>query len=309
MNKSGTLVPKTVDQDPTLPFIIVNNAMLHSEAYGPADSMLIIAIHGGPGGDYRYMLNCKDLAGSGCRVIFYDQMGSGLSQRFPRQHYSATSIDCMYEELSGVIAHYRKSASQKVVLLGHSWGAILATGYAGRYPDSIHGLILCEPGGLKWADIKEYVSTSRSFNFFGELLNDATYSDQFITVKGQDDHEVLDYKMALAASKNEITGEDNTRQGSFWRKGAVISTALFELGENTKIDFSEGIVNFRQPVLFFNSEFNKAYPESWMQKISAVYPFVRTETISGAGHDDIVSDYRIWSSITRPLIIDYLRSL
>ncbi len=51
--------------------------MLHSEAYGHPDSTIIVCIHGGPGGDYRYMLNFKDLADYGYRVVFYDQIGSG----------------------------------------------------------------------------------------------------------------------------------------------------------------------------------------------------------------------------------------
>lgn len=309
MKEPGNLVPKTVDQDLTLPSITVNGARLHSESYGPPDSTMIIAIHGGPGGDYRYMLNCRDLADAGYRVVFYDQMGSGLSQRFPKSHYSQSPMDLIYNELSGVITHYRRSPSQKVVLLGHSWGAILASGYAGKYPANVQGMILCEPGGLKWEDIKTYVSKSRSFSFFGELLNDATYSDQFVTIKGKDEHEVLDYKMALFASKNEITGEDNTRPGSFWRSGAVISNALFEYGEKNTIDFSEGIGNFQKPVLFFNSEFNKAYPDSWMQKITQVYPRIRLETISGVGHDGIVSDESKWHTATRPLVINYLKSL
>jgi len=44
----GNLVPKTVDQDATLPSISINGALLHSEAFGPEDSTLIICIHGGP---------------------------------------------------------------------------------------------------------------------------------------------------------------------------------------------------------------------------------------------------------------------
>ena len=85
INEPGNLVPRTVDQDPSLPSITVNGAMLHSEAFGHPDSTMIVCIHGGPGGDYRYLLNCKDLADYGYRVVFYDQRGSGLSQRFPKE--------------------------------------------------------------------------------------------------------------------------------------------------------------------------------------------------------------------------------
>ena len=62
IDELGNLVPKTVDQNSNLPSISVNNSMLHSEAYSHTDSTIIIFIHGGPEGDYRYLLNCKDLA-------------------------------------------------------------------------------------------------------------------------------------------------------------------------------------------------------------------------------------------------------
>ena len=114
IDEPGNLVPKTVDQDATLPSILVNGALLHSQAFGPEDSTLIICIHGGPGGDYRYMLNCKTLATKGYRVVFYDQRGAGLSQRFPKSWYKSQGSDAInkifYDELKGVIAHYKTCA-------------------------------------------------------------------------------------------------------------------------------------------------------------------------------------------------------
>ena len=311
IDEPGNLVPRTVDQDSSLPSIIVNGAMLHSEAFGNPDGTMIVCIHGGPGSDYRYLLNCKDLADYGYRVVFYDQRGSGLSQRFSRQSYTTLgsgALDVIYDELSGVIAHYRTSPDQKVFLVGHSWGAILATGYVGKHPTAIQGLAVCEPGGLRWDDIAEYIKTSRSFEILGELLNDATYLDQFITGK-EDQHEVLDYKMAMLASKNDITGDIQTEPGSFWRPGAVIMDALIEIGNNYKPDFSDGISYFDVPVLFFYSEKNQAYPDSWAQKISGAYNTVDLFKVMGVGHSGIITDKNAWTEITLPKMLTYFNSL
>ncbi len=148
LDDPGNLVPLTVDQDPGLPSVTINGARLHAEAFGPADSALLIVLHGGPGSDYRYLLKCKEFANQGFRVVFYDQRGSGLSQRFPKSSYS---MQALYDELGGIIDHYRISPSQKVFLLGQSWGAMLATAYVNDHPSAISGLILCEPGGLGMA--------------------------------------------------------------------------------------------------------------------------------------------------------------
>lgn len=311
IDESGNLVPKTVDQDSSLPSINANGALLHSEAFGPENGTLVIALHGGPGGDYRYLLNCKDLAAQGSRVIFYDQRGSGLSQRFPKQSYTslrAEAPDLMYEELKSVIAHYQKSPNQKVILLGHSWGAMLASGYAGKYPNAVQGLIVCEPGGLKWNDVKDYVKESRSFKLWSEILNDATYMDQFISGK-EDQHAILDYKMSMLSSKNDITGEGDFDPSISWRSGAVIMDALFDIGDQYKTDFSKGLQNYNAPVLFFYSERNKAYPDSWAQKITSAYNHVERVKISTVGHDGIITNQNAWNSQTKPKIINFINSL
>lgn len=311
INEPGNLVPKTVTEDPSIPAITANGALLHSEAFGPADSTLLICIHGGPGSDYRYMLNCRSLADHGYRVVFYDQLGSGLSQRFPLDYYTSRgkgALDLVYDELTDVIAHYRTHAEQRVYLLGHSWGAMLATAYTGKYPNAVDGLVLAEPGGLKWDDIVEYVSTANAFSLWGETLNDAAYMDQFLTGR-ENDHEILDYKLAMLAGKNQITGEYNTAPGSFWRAGAVINAGMFRIGAEARPDLSEGISSFSTPVLFFYSEKNLAYPDAWAQKITSVFPSVSVTRVMGVGHAGIVTDAQTWESITQPRILTYFDSL
>src|SRR5690606_10050277 len=97
--------------------------------------------------------------------------------------------------------------------------------------------------------------------------NDATYLDQFITGK-EDRHEILDYKGSMLGSKNDITGEDNTGPGGFWRGGAVVNMALFEVADKYKPDFSEGLERFTAPMLFLISENNRAYQQSWAERVS-----------------------------------------
>ena len=214
----------------------------------------------------------------------------------------------MYEDLAGVIACYRTKSSQKIFLIGHSWGGILASGFAGKHPDMIQGLVVAEAGGLIWEDIKDYVKQSRSFSLWGEELNNATYLDQFLTGK-EDQHEILDYKMSMKAVRNDITGEDNTTPGSFWRAGAVVNSALFKIGEKYSPDFSAGLNNFNVPVLFIYSEKNQAYPASWAEKISAAYNTKELFKVNGVGHGGIIKDAQAWSQQVMPKVLSYFASL
>jgi proline iminopeptidase len=305
ISDEGNLVPETVDRDPSLPSIQVKSTQLHAEAFGNPDSTMLIVLHGGPGADYRSLLNCKEFASQGYRVIFYDQRGSGLSKRHSKYSYS---LQLMYDDLSGVINFYRKSPTQKVFLLGHSWGAILATGYINKYPVKINGVILAEPGGLIYDDIQGYLKRSRKINAASEIFNDLSYPDQFITAK-QDEHAIADYRYALLAvadgDKDNPAG--NEARPPFWRFGKIVADAFTEIGEREKPNFTTNLNQYKTKVLFVYSENNRAYGLQHAQKVAAAFSNVQLFKVNGAGHD-LLTFQTGWNNFY-PVASAYLNSL
>ncbi|HET9745948.1 MAG TPA: alpha/beta hydrolase [Chitinophagaceae bacterium] len=304
INEEGNLVPNTVKSDATLPAITVNGSMFHAETFGNPSHKMLVILHGGPGSDYRYLLNCKEFASHGYYVVFYDQRGSGLSERHSKSSYS---IQVMIDDLDSVIAHHRTSPTQKVFLLGHSWGAMLATAYINKHPASVRGAVLGEPGGFKWQDIKDYVGRSRDFHFSSETFNDAAYQDQFIT-GNENDHAILDYKHSLMAAADGAADSPIGNEGPllFWRAGAVVNKALFDIGEKEKPDWTTNLRLFTTKVFFAYSENNRAYGLSHAQLVSSAYPNVQLEKINGAGHD-FISFPTGWTNFF-PKALNYLNS-
>jgi proline iminopeptidase len=305
INDEGNLVPKTVEFDPSLPSVSLNGTKFHAEAFGEPDSVLLIVLHGGPGADYRSLLNCKQFATQGYRVIFYDQRGAGLSKRYPKISYS---LQLMYDDLTAIINYHRKTSAQKVFLLGHSWGAILATGYINKYPTAINGVILAEPGGLIYEDIEAYIKRARDISPTSELFNDVSYPDQFLTGKA-DEHAIVDYKYALAAvadgAKGNPTGNEATPP--FWRFGKIAADALTEIGERDKPSFISNIRQFTSKVLFVYSENNKAYGLQHAQKVSSAFSNVQLFKVNDAGHD-LLAFQTGWNNFY-PVALSYLNSL
>ncbi len=278
----GLLVPLTVDEDLTLPSITVNGTKLHSETFGNPGDPMIVVLHGGPGGDYREVLKCAKFADDGFYVVFYDQRGSGLSRRHPRESY--TSVQLVIDDLDSVISHYRTNPAQKVILLGQSWGAMLATAYVNQHPGNVNGLILSEPGGFTWHDAKEFINRSRELKPFDEAANDYVYLDQIVT---GNDHIMLDYKAALKSAGAFAPGNKLGIAGPvpFWRFGAVFGSACMTLAEKDPFDFTTNLGAYTGTVLFLYSELDVAYGKSYAEHVSSAFANVQLVEIKGTGHE------------------------
>lgn len=301
----GALVPKTVDQDASLPAIDVNGTRFHAETFGNPTDPLLILLHGGPGSDYRYLLNAKAFAQQGYFVVFYDQRGSGLSKRHDRASYT---LDTMQEDLDAVIAYYKKAATQKVFLLGHSWGAMLATAYIDGYPGKINGVILAEPGGFTYPDMTAYVNRSRAFKIASETFGDALYPDQFFTGR-ENDHALLDYRAGLINSTDGAVDSPIGNEGPLpgWRSGAVVFDALFKLADNRGFNWTRSLGQFKTKVLFLYSANNRAYGLEHARLVSSAYPSVEMVRIADAGHD-MLSFPKGWAN-SYPTMLTYLNTL
>lgn len=117
---------------------------------GSGDSAVVV-LHGGPGGGCDYLSGLHALAGDHRRVLTFDQLGCGASER-PSADYP-WSIEAAADDVDAMRAHL---GVQNVDVIGHSWGGMLALEYALRYPEHIGRLVL-------WATV---ASTSRMVSGF-----------------------------------------------------------------------------------------------------------------------------------------------
>ena len=113
---------------------------------GPA----IIVLHGGPDFDHTYLLPELDRLSDHYRLIYYDQRGRGRSASHvqPEDVTLASDLD----DLDKVRQHFHLDS---VVLLGHSWGTVLALEYALRNPQRVSRLLLMNPSPASADDYKQ----------------------------------------------------------------------------------------------------------------------------------------------------------
>ena len=102
----------------------------------------VILFHGKNFGGYYWTDVIKALSDKGYRVIVPDQIGFGKSSK-PFIHYSFHAFARYNKILLDTLG------IQKIIVLGHSMGGMLATRFTLMYPDLVEKLLLEDPIGLE----------------------------------------------------------------------------------------------------------------------------------------------------------------
>jgi proline iminopeptidase len=97
----------------------------------------LVLLHGGPGAGSLYLKPLERLAGADRRVVVYDQLGCGDSDR--PDDPSLWRADRFVDELEALRAHLGLGEFD---LYGHSWGGMLATDYALGFQEHLRSLVL-----------------------------------------------------------------------------------------------------------------------------------------------------------------------
>ena len=103
---------------------------------GTGSGAPVILLHGGPGFSSVYMKSLEAL-GDDRPVVRYDQLGSGKSDRM--SDTSKFNIAHFVGQLESLRAHL---GYERMHLLGHSWGTILAVEYYKAHPERVISLTL-----------------------------------------------------------------------------------------------------------------------------------------------------------------------
>ena len=105
------------------------------KSFGTAKKGTILTLHGGPGSSSAGMVRMALLSQFGYRVVLYDQLGGGASEK--PGDMTLYTMDHFVDEVEGV----REGLGLgKVHLYGASWGGFLATGYGVKYWKSLKSL-------------------------------------------------------------------------------------------------------------------------------------------------------------------------
>ncbi len=117
-------------------FLNVDGVRLHYSDRGTGRPVVLVHGNAVTGGDYNTSGVAEQLLGAHHRVIIFDRPGFGYSER-PRERVwtAAGQADLLH-------AAFLQVGVQRPIVVGHSWGTLVALALAVRHPRDVAGLVL-----------------------------------------------------------------------------------------------------------------------------------------------------------------------
>ena len=118
--------------------VVINGVRLWYRVAGASAAGIppVVFLHGGPGqGSYHFAALAGPYLERSLRLVYFDQRGSGRSERPWTRDYDMSTL---VEDIEGL---RRELGVDQLALIGHSFGGTLALEYAAKYPERVSALV------------------------------------------------------------------------------------------------------------------------------------------------------------------------
>lgn len=274
---------RAVLAEPRTGFVDVEGGKVWYEVRGTGTRTPLVVLHGGPGIPHDYLDNLGEL-GDERPVVFYDQLGCGLSER--PDDPSLWTRERFARELGQVRAAL---GLDEVVLYGHSWGSLLAvdalSGTGGEPARGVRGAILAGPclSLPRWiADSRRLIATlppETAAAILDAERAGATDTDAY--------RAATDVFYRRFVCRRDPWPEELER--AFERMSPEVYGTLNGPSEFTitgplaAVDVTGALPDLRLPLLFICGEHDEATPES-TRHYASLAPDAEVVVVPGAAH-------------------------
>ncbi|MDN3724512.1 alpha/beta hydrolase [Aequorivita sp. SDUM287046] len=126
-------------------YIFRSDSKIHYQTFGKGKPILII--NGGPGMSSEGFVQLATELSKNNQTILYDQRGTGLST-INKINKSTITMDLMVEDIEVLREHLQL---ESWIIMGHSFGGMLAYYYASKFPKRVEAMIQSSSGGMNLA--------------------------------------------------------------------------------------------------------------------------------------------------------------
>ena len=106
----------------------------------------VLVLSGGPGEDIHSMQGIADELGKKYRCIMWEQRGTGRS-KLPKYDASTINLNAYIDDIEAL---RKQLHTDKLIVVGNSWGMILGLAYAGTYPNAVRAVVTVGSGPITY---------------------------------------------------------------------------------------------------------------------------------------------------------------
>jgi proline iminopeptidase len=228
-------------------YIQTSNSKMYYRTFGTGKPLLII--NGGPGMNSDGCIKLAKALSKNNEAIIYDQRGTGKST-LQKLDTSTITMKLMVEDLESLRAHLK---IKKWVILGHSFGGMLASYYASLYPENIRSLILSSSGGID-LELLSYVSGRVNARLTSRETDSLNYWNKKIGAGDTSHYARLHRGLAMAPAyvynrKNIPAIAERLTQGN-----SVVNGLVWQDLQKIKFDCKSKLAHFNKPVLIIQGK-------------------------------------------------------
>jgi proline iminopeptidase len=265
----------------------INGTDLFLSIKGKGDNLVVI--HGGPGLNHSYFQPHLQALEKKFRVVYFDQRACGKSS-IPS--LDSISMKFLVEDIEAI----RKELKiEKLNLLAHSWGVVLATHYALAYPQRINKIILSNPALLS----REYDAAA------GELIKKKTSKEDSaaranIMVTGKLDVPQYDRLLHLsfrtsAYNKENIQKVNLDLPTNFLEANKALFTGLMK-DPAQQANLYDSLKAFHFPVLLIHGDADIT-PMASVERIKSNLSKVELHIFKQSGHFPFVEETQRYTEV------------
>ena len=267
---------------------------------GDLDKTPVLILHGGPGSSSYGQEPLKELS-SERPIVFYDQLGSGRSDRI-----TDTTLMKVERYVNEVEQVRKELKLEKVILFGQSWGTALSLEYYLKYPEHVDGIIFSSP----------YFSTKRWIRDANDLVETLPDSIQNI-IRTNERNKTFDneeYKDAVALFYSKFLRRKERPKAVKDTASKYFGTNVYEYmwgpseftanGTLLNYDRIDKLQEVKVPVLFITGQFDEARPET-VKYYQSLVPDAQYREIPDSGHATLNDNPEVTISVIREFLNEF----
>jgi proline iminopeptidase len=255
----------------------------------------ILVLHGGPGLNHSYFKPHFDELEKKFRVVYYDQRASGQSAT---PSVDSISMHYFVQDLEAIRQYLNV---EKVNILAHSWGAVLFTNYALKYPKAINKVMLVSPAMLSREYDQEAATNGKAKSIPQDSIDRAE-----IMSKGN--LQVADYEKILklsfkasAYNRNNLGGLNTNLPGNFVDASRALFTGLMK-DPAANANLYDSLTKFNFPVLIVHGQAD-ILPASSIERMRKNLPLSSLIIFDKSGHFPFIEENKKFLT----LALDYFK--